>query len=210
MSRRRHALAGQEVDRVGARLGQERGQDVAHVRLRLARALHVQDGGLQHAAEGERSARAARLAPRGSVSRFSSRKRVELGLEASRCRPPRRAGSSRRDVSLTMAKSRCSRVRWAWRRETASRAAALRTRSTVRLNMIPYYEPRAPGGNAPIGRPRATMGAVKEVLVRVAGLVFAAAYAAFIVVRVRPPAADGAAARGREWPPPSAPIAWTP
>ena len=48
-----HALARQQVDGVGAALGQERGEDVAHVGLRLARALDVQDGGLQDAPEGQ-------------------------------------------------------------------------------------------------------------------------------------------------------------
>src|SRR6185436_10760391 len=90
-----------------------------------------------------------RLAPRGRVSRFSSRNASRSALIFSVLAPAARRILSPL-VSLMMAKRRCSRVRWAWRRETASRAAALRTRSTVRLNMIPSYEPPARGGNARI------------------------------------------------------------
>ena len=44
---------------MGARLAHERRQHVAHARLVLARALHVDDGRLQHAPEGERLLRRA-------------------------------------------------------------------------------------------------------------------------------------------------------
>ena len=57
---------------MGASLGQERGQDVAHVRFRLPRALDVQNGRLQDAAEGQGLVGRA-LGPEGQRLRFSSR-----------------------------------------------------------------------------------------------------------------------------------------
>ncbi len=54
-----HALPGEDLHRVGARLAHERGQHVPHPGLVLARALDVDDGGLQDPAEGERLLRRA-------------------------------------------------------------------------------------------------------------------------------------------------------
>ncbi len=59
-----HPVRPEQLHRVGARLAHQGGQHVPDARLVFARALDVDDGGLQHAAEGEgrlrRPARAGR------------------------------------------------------------------------------------------------------------------------------------------------------
>jgi hypothetical protein len=52
------------------RLLHDGGQDVARLHLLTPRALHVEDGGLQHAAERERLIRLALLAARELLDRF--------------------------------------------------------------------------------------------------------------------------------------------
>src|SRR5688500_18719428 len=76
----------------------------------------------------------ARLEPRGMTSTLSSRKRSSSSRSRAVSAPAARRIFSP-ETSLATANSRCSRVRWACRRDTASRAAAFRTRSTVRLNI---------------------------------------------------------------------------
>ncbi len=49
----RHALLAEQCCGVGAGLAQERREDVAHVGFAAARTLDVEDGRLEHAAEGE-------------------------------------------------------------------------------------------------------------------------------------------------------------
>jgi hypothetical protein len=75
-----HPLAGQEVHGMGASLGQERGQDVPHVRFRLARALHVQNGRLQDATKGQRLVGRA-LGPERQGLQVLVEERVEVGLD---------------------------------------------------------------------------------------------------------------------------------
>ena len=59
----RHALGSEQRSGVGLRLLQDGRHEISGLGLRAARALHVQHGGLQHAAKRERLGRAtARLA----------------------------------------------------------------------------------------------------------------------------------------------------
>ena len=89
-----HALGPEELDRVRARLAHQRRQHVPDPRLVLARALDVDDRGLQHAPEGERLLRRAARARGQLLHRLLEELARARGAGAAR-RPRRPRGSPR-------------------------------------------------------------------------------------------------------------------
>ncbi len=83
-----HALPGEDLHRVGARLAHERRQHVPDPGLVLAGALHVDDGGLQDPAEGERLLRRAARA-RGQLLHRLLQELGELVAQARHVGPRR-------------------------------------------------------------------------------------------------------------------------
>ena len=105
----RDALLGEQLRGVGLRLLEDGGENVAGFDLLALRALHVQDRGLQHAAERGGLVRLARFA-RASSARSTrpdsvSRSRRSCGRSA-----PQAARIRSPSVSCASAYSRCSSV----------------------------------------------------------------------------------------------------
>ena len=127
------ALRGEQLGRVGLLLLEHRGEHVPGPHFIASGALHVQDGRLQHAPEGERLLGLAVAAAAELLERFRE-VRVEVDAELPQIHADRGQDRSP-SASCASAYSRCSSVRCVCRREPASRWAIVRMTSRVGLNI---------------------------------------------------------------------------
>ena len=116
----RHALVGQQLRRVGLRLLQRRREHVSRLHFLPPRALHVQHGRLQHAAERHRLLRLFLLAARELLDVL-----VEVLVEIAAELRQIRAAGGQDPLAVRIVRQRVEQVLERQMRMTASRRLAV-------------------------------------------------------------------------------------